>query len=89
MVPSLNGHSSPKERIRYSTHAPSPDQSTGLRGTVQTRHQGLVDTPQHHQSEVYDEFQEQLLLSEEGWYEAALPWKCNQPPPPPPLLSYK
>ena len=35
------------------------------------------DTPQHDQGEVYKEFQEQLLRSDEGWYEAALPWKGN------------
>ena len=46
---------------------------------------GLKDTPQHDQGEVYKEFQEQLLHSDEGWYEAALPWKGNHPP----LPSYK
>ena len=39
---------------------------------------GLVDTPQHDQGEEYKEFQEQLLRSDEGWYEAALPWKCKR-----------
>ena len=34
---------------------------------------------------MYKEFQEQLLRSDEGWYEAALPWKGNHPP----LLSYE
>ena len=33
---------------------------------------GLVDTPQHDQGEVYKKFQEHLLRSDEGWYEAAL-----------------
>ena len=46
---------------------------------------GLKDTPQHDQGEVYKEFQEQLLRSDEGWYEAALPWRGNHPP----LPSYK
>ena len=41
---------------------------------------GLVDTPQHDQGEVYKKFQEHLLRSDEGWYEAALPWKGNHPP---------
>ena len=43
---------------------------------------GLKDTPQHHQGEVYKEFQEQLLRRDEGWYETALPWKGNHPPLP-------
>ena len=34
---------------------------------------GLKDTPQHDQVEVYREFQKQLLHSDEGWHEAALP----------------
>ena len=38
---------------------------------------GLADTSQHDQGEVYKEFQEQLLRSDEGWYEVALPWKGN------------
>ena len=46
---------------------------------------GLKDTPQHDQGEVYKEFQEQLMRSDEGWYEVALPWKGNHPP----LPSYK
>ena len=46
---------------------------------------GLKDTPQHDQGELYKEFQEQLLRSDEGWYEPALPWRGNHPP----LLSYK
>ena len=39
----------------------------------------LNNTLQHDQGEVYKEFQEQLLRSDEGWYEAALPWKGNHP----------
>jgi len=43
---------------------------------------GLVNTPQPDQGEVYKESPEQLLHSDEGWYEAALPWKDNHPPLP-------
>ena len=46
---------------------------------------GLKDTPQHDQGEVFKEIQEQLLRSDEGWYEAALPWKGKHLP----LLSYE
>ena len=43
---------------------------------------GLMDTPPHNQGEVHKEFQEQLLRSDKGWYEAALPWKGNHHPLP-------
>ena len=43
---------------------------------------GLADTPTGDQSNVYDEFKEQLTRSPEGWYETALPWKGNHPPLP-------
>jgi hypothetical protein len=31
---------------------------------------------------VYEEFQEQLERSPEGWYETGLPWRSNNPPLP-------
>ncbi|XP_046862784.1 uncharacterized protein LOC124456361 [Xenia sp. Carnegie-2017] len=40
---------------------------------------GLADKPKNDQHEVYAEFQEQLVRSEEGWYETGLPWKGNHP----------
>ncbi|XP_046841821.1 uncharacterized protein LOC124435934 [Xenia sp. Carnegie-2017] len=40
---------------------------------------GLADKPENDQHEVYAEFQEQLVRSEEGWYETGLPWKGNHP----------
>ena len=43
---------------------------------------GLADTPPGDQSNVYDEFKEQLTRCPEGWYETALPWKGNHPPLP-------
>ena len=35
---------------------------------------GLADTPTGHQGNVYDEFEEQLSRSPEGWYETVLPY---------------
>ena len=35
----------------------------------------LADTPEHDQGAVYTEFKEQLVRSEEGWYETGLPWR--------------
>ena len=32
-----------------------------------------------HQTDVYDEFKEQLNRNVEGWYETGLPWKANHP----------
>ena len=43
---------------------------------------GLADSPSGDQSVVYDEFKEQLRMSEEGWYETGLPWKGNHTPLP-------
>ena len=40
---------------------------------------GLEDRPEHDQASVYAEFREQLVRSEEGWYETGLPWKGNHP----------
>lgn len=31
------------------------------------------------QTDVYEEFKEQLQRSQEGWYETGLPWKGNHP----------
>ena len=43
---------------------------------------GLADSPTGDQTDVYDEFKEQLVRSSEGWYETELPWKGNCPPLP-------
>ena len=43
---------------------------------------GLEDSAENDQLPVYEEFQEQLERSPEGWYEARLPWKSNHPPLP-------
>ena len=43
---------------------------------------GLEDRPENDQETVYAEFREQLVRSQEGWYETGLPWKGNHPPPP-------
>ena len=43
---------------------------------------GLADSPTGDQTDVYDEFKEQLVRSSEGWYETGLPWKGNCPPLP-------
>ena len=46
---------------------------------------GLADAPSGDQGVVYQEFREQLSRNpEEGWYEAALPWKGDHPP----LVNY-
>ena len=36
---------------------------------------GLADSPPYDQQAVYSEFKEQLVRSEQGWYETGLPWK--------------
>jgi hypothetical protein len=43
---------------------------------------GLQDKATEDQSGVYDEFKEQLVRSEEAWYETGLPWRGNHPPLP-------
>jgi hypothetical protein len=43
---------------------------------------GLEDRPKYDQQEVYAEFREQLVRSDEGWYETGLPWKGGHPPLP-------
>ena len=35
---------------------------------------GLRDTPSGDQTDVYEEFKEQLTRSPEGWYETGLVW---------------
>ena len=40
---------------------------------------GLEDKPTSHQSEVREEFKEQLTGSPDGRYETGLPWKGNCP----------
>ena len=40
---------------------------------------GLEDRPENDQEKVYAEFREQLVRSQEGWYETGLPWKGNHP----------
>ena len=40
---------------------------------------GLADTPEGDQEVVHQEFREQLVRHEEGFYEAALPWIGNHP----------
>ena len=39
---------------------------------------GLADNPPYDQQAVYSEFKEQLVRSEQGWYETALPWKGDR-----------
>ena len=39
---------------------------------------GLADSPPYDQQAVYSEFKEQLVRSEQGWYETGLPWKGDQ-----------
>ena len=43
---------------------------------------GLAYRAENDQLPVYEEFQEQLERSPEGWYETGLPWKANHPPLP-------
>jgi hypothetical protein len=40
----------------------------------------LKDSPTGDQSNVYQEFKEQLVRSPDGWYETGLLWKGNHPP---------
>ena len=40
---------------------------------------GIADRPEHDQTDVYTEFREQLVRSDQGWYERGLPWKSNHP----------
>ena len=43
---------------------------------------GLQDPGDQSQAAVFEEFEEQLIRSSEGWYEITLPWKANHPPLP-------
>ena len=43
---------------------------------------GLADTHENDQQAVYNEFKEQLVRGEAGWYQTSLPWKGNHPPLP-------
>lgn len=43
---------------------------------------GLADACERDQREVYSEFREQLVRSDDGWYETGLPWKGDHPPLP-------
>ena len=40
---------------------------------------GLADSAEHDQLAVYNEFKEQLVRNNEGWYETGLPWRGNHP----------
>ena len=40
---------------------------------------GMRDKPSADQSDVYEEFKEQLTRSPEGWYETGLPWRGDHP----------
>ena len=42
----------------------------------------LEDTPENDQEEVYAEFKQQLVRSNQGWYETLLPLRGNHPPLP-------
>ena len=39
----------------------------------------IADHPEHNQTDVFTEFREQLVKSNQGWYETGLPWKGNHP----------
>ena len=39
---------------------------------------GLADSPPYDQPAVYSEFKEQLVRSEQDWYETGLPWKGDR-----------
>ncbi len=43
---------------------------------------GLADRPAGDQSEVFEEFKEQLQRSKDGWYQTGLTWKGDHPPLP-------
>ena len=40
---------------------------------------GLADSAEHDQLAVYNEFKEQLVRNNRGWYETGLPWRGNHP----------
>ena len=39
---------------------------------------GLADNPLNERQPVYSEFKEQLIRSEQGWYETGLSWKGDR-----------
>ena len=43
---------------------------------------GLLDPRDQSQAVVFEEFEERLTRSPEGWYDTTLPWKANHPPLP-------
>ena len=40
---------------------------------------GLADSSENDQDAVYDDFKENLMRNQAGWYETNLPWKTNHP----------
>ena len=40
---------------------------------------GIADHPEHDQTDVYTEFCEQLMRSDQRWYKTGLPWRGNHP----------
>jgi hypothetical protein len=40
---------------------------------------GLADSSENDQDVVYDDFKENLMRNQAGWYETNLPWKTNHP----------
>ena len=43
---------------------------------------GLLDPRDQSQAVIFEEFEERLTRSPEGWYDTTLPWKANHPPLP-------
>ena len=43
---------------------------------------GLLDPRDQSHAVVFEEFEERLTRSPEGWYDTTLPWKANHPPLP-------
>ena len=43
---------------------------------------GLADRNENDQKTVFNEFEEQLIRDQAGWYETTLPWRGNHPPLP-------
>ena len=43
---------------------------------------GIQDSPSNNTNSVYEDFKQQLVRSDEGWYETGLLWKTGHPPLP-------
>ncbi len=70
---------SPGKEFNLSEMLQTQTSTADYEGLCRLNVLGLEDSPTGDQTSIYDEFQEQLTRSREGWYETSLPWRGNHP----------